>query len=166
MELNRRSFLSGLVVTAVATLPVAKILRATEMPAPEELLFTSSWYEQIEKGLWQLRSYRFQAPQAPEILIVNASADAKEIAGVQLDWDAGPRVTVTSTIRRQSSGWERGHVDVTNQPGTKLYLTRDEEAQLIERQRKPTTIIRPEPADIFGFYEGEGSFVDTYRQPS
>jgi hypothetical protein len=160
MELNRRSFLSGLVVTAVAALPVAKIVRATEMPEYDEFLFTSSWYEQLEKGLWRQRSYRFQALEAPRILIVNASPDAREIAGVQLDWDVWPFSRQPQpNARVMPDGWERGHVDVTNRRGVDLELTRADEQQLIERQRRPTTIIRPSEADIFGFYQGDGAFV-------
>lgn len=155
MILTRRSLLKGLLVTAVATIPAAKILRVTELPVQDEDLFTSSWYEQLEKGLWRHQSYRFKALQAPEILVVNASADAREIAGVQFDYDGGHyRIP-----RKGPEGWVRGDVDVINRKGLELELTRDEERQLIDRTRRPTAIIRPQPSDLFGFFEGEGSFV-------
>lgn len=158
MLLTRRSLLKGLLVTAVATIPAAKILRAAEMPAEDEYLFTSSWYEQLEKGLWRQQSYRFRALQAPEVLVVNASPDARQIAGVQFDWGDGrfdPRPR-----GKDPEGWVRGHVDVVNTKGLiEFGLTRDEEQQLIDRTRRPTAIIRPQPSDLFGFFEGEGSFV-------
>lgn len=157
--LTRRSLLKGLLVTAVATIPAARILRATEMPQvqPEQHLFTSSWYEQLEKGLWRQRSYRFRALQAPEVLVVNASSEAREIAGVQFDWGDGrwdPRPR-----GKDPEGWVRGDVDVVNTKGCEIELSRAEEQQLIDRTRRPTAIIRPQPSDLFGFFEGEGSFV-------
>jgi hypothetical protein len=155
MILTRRSLLSGLLVTAVATIPAIRILRATEMPS-EEHLFTSSWYEQLEKGLWRHQSYAFRALQAPEVLVVNASPAAREIAGVQFDFD--DRLT-WRIPRKGPEGWIRGEVDVLNAKGHQIELTRDEEQQLIERTRRPTTIIRQQPSDLFGFFEGEGSFV-------
>jgi len=89
-------------------------------------------------------------------LIVNASSDAREIAGVQFDWDDGH---FRRAPWRMPEGWVRGDVDIVNRKGLELELTRDEERQLIERTRRPTAIIRPQPSDLFGFFEGEGSFV-------
>lgn len=154
--LTRRSLLKGLLVTAVASIPTARILRATEMPVEDNYLFCSSWYEQLEKGLWRHQSYEFRALQAPEVLIVNASADAREIAGVQFDWDAGWHRPPPKNV---PEGWVRGDVDIVNTKGLEIELMRDEEQLLIERTRRPTAIIRPQPSDLFGFFEGEGSFV-------
>lgn len=158
MLLTRRSLLKGLLVTAVATIPAAKILRAAEMPAEDEYLFTSIWYEQLEKGFWRQQRYRFKALQPPEVLVVNASSDAREVAGVQFDWGARGS-NLLSRPGREPEGWVRGEVDVVNTRGLEFGLTRDEEQQLIDRTRRPTTIIRPQPSDLFGFFEGEGSFV-------
>ncbi len=154
--LTRRSLLKGLLVTAVATIPAARILRATELPVADNYLFCSSWYEQLEKGLWRQQRYRFAALQAPEVLVVNASSGARDVAGVQFDCEGrGFR----GYPHKMPEGWVRGDVDIINTEGTEIQLTREEEQQLIERTRRPTTIIRPRPSDLFGFFEGEGSFV-------
>lgn len=159
MIITRRSLLTGMIASALIV-PVAKIVRATELVEPEKYLFTSSWYEQLERGLWRQQCYHFNAITAPRLLVVNASPDAKEIAGVQLDWDwawASRGGTVPQLTN--SLGWVRGTVDVKNNNGPEIELTRDEEQRLMETGRRATDIIRPEPSDLFGLSRDEGSFA-------
>lgn len=162
--ITRRSLLTGLVATALIA-PVTKLVRATEITHEGEYLWTSSWYEQIERGLWRHQCYRFKAATAPEMLVVNASPDEREIAGVQLDWNwcetslADESCFMKIPVRKNAIGWVRGNVDIANKRGIEIELTRDEERELLDRNMQATKIIRPNPSDLFGFFRGEGRFA-------